>query len=102
MIIHLFEDAQKITVEEEVCECGAQTVTVEYKPEKTKLPKEATEMNGCIFCSEDFSKLIDKHKAMASRPARPFKGGKVISKGRGRGKPKQPKDKMAQLAAYFV
>lgn len=31
VIIHLFEDAQKVTVEETVCECGAQLITVEYK-----------------------------------------------------------------------
>lgn len=32
MIIHLFEDAQKVTVEDGVCMlCGAQLVNVEYK-----------------------------------------------------------------------
>lgn len=31
MIIHLFDDAQKVTVEEGVCVCGAQLVNVEYK-----------------------------------------------------------------------
>jgi len=31
VIIHLFDDAQKVTVEEGVCMCGAQLVNVEYK-----------------------------------------------------------------------
>jgi DNA topoisomerase-3 len=31
VIIHLFDDAQKVTVEECVCMCGAQLVNVEYK-----------------------------------------------------------------------
>lgn len=31
VIIHLFDDAAKVSVEENVCECGAQTVSVEYK-----------------------------------------------------------------------
>jgi len=31
VIIHLFDDAQKVTVEEGVCVCGAQLVNVEYK-----------------------------------------------------------------------
>lgn len=57
-------------------------------------------MSGCIFCFPDFSKLVEKHKAVFSKP----KFNKFKSGGRGRGRPraKQPKDKMAQLAAYFV
>jgi hypothetical protein len=31
VIIHLFDDAQKVTIEEGVCMCGAQLVNVEYK-----------------------------------------------------------------------
>lgn len=99
VIIHLFEDAQKITVQDDVCDCGAQIVTVEYRSEKSKLPKEATEMTGCVFCAEAFSKLVEKHKAVF-RP-KSNRGGRS-GRGRGRGKPRQPKDKMAQLAAYFV
>lgn len=101
--MQLFEDAQKITVQEDVCDCGAQLVNVEYRSEKTKLPNNATEQSGCIFCSEYFSKLVEKRRAAAhSRPPRPFRGGKAAGgRGRGRGK-RPPKDKMAQLAAYFV
>lgn len=102
-IINLFDDAQKISVQEECCdECGSQTVNVEYKQEKTKLPNSALSMKGCVFCSTEFGRLVDKPKtAVASRP-RVFRGGKTAGRGRGKGRPKQPKDKMAQLAAYFV
>jgi DNA topoisomerase III len=74
--------------------------------ERTKLPNEATEMTGCVFCSPDFSNLVEKHRAI-NRPNRALPGGRAArgrgrgrgGKGRGKGK---PKDKMAQLAAYFV
>lgn len=99
----MFEDAQKITVMEDVCDCGAQLVNVEYRSEKSKLPNDATEKSGCIFCSEHFSKLVEKRRAAANnRPPRPFRGGKTAGRGRGRPNKKPPKDKMAQLAAYFV
>ncbi|XP_017778586.1 PREDICTED: DNA topoisomerase 3-beta-1 isoform X2 [Nicrophorus vespilloides] len=104
IIIHLFEDAQKIMIDDEVCECGTQLVTVKYVAEKSKFPNQAMEMSGCIFCLPEFNKLVDKHKAIASRPkGRIFRGGKAGGRGRGgRGRGRQPKDKMAQLAAYFV
>ncbi|KAL1129839.1 hypothetical protein AAG570_012783 [Ranatra chinensis] len=102
VIIHLFEDAQKVTVHENVCDCGAQVVSVEYKPEKTKLPNEATEMHGCVFCCDEFSLLVERHRAVASRPASINKSSRGRGRGRAKGKPRQPKDKMAQLAAYFV
>lgn len=31
VIVHVFEEAHKVTVEENVCECGAQLVKVEYR-----------------------------------------------------------------------
>lgn len=31
VIIHLFENAHKVTVDTDTCDCGAQLVTVEYK-----------------------------------------------------------------------
>ncbi|XP_046665335.1 DNA topoisomerase 3-beta-1 [Homalodisca vitripennis] len=100
VIIHLFDDAAKVSVEENICDCGAQTVSVEYKPEKSKLPNEATEMSGCVFCSPQFSTLVEKHRAVASKPVTAGRGRG--GRGRSRGKPRPPKDKMAQLAAYFV
>ncbi|XP_034190961.2 DNA topoisomerase 3-beta isoform X1 [Osmia lignaria lignaria] len=100
VIIHLFENAHKVTVDTDVCDCGAQLVTVEYKQEKSKLPNEATEMTGCVFCTPAFMPLVEKHRAVASKPV--TTRGRGHAKGRSRGKPRPPKDKMAQLAAYFV
>uniref|UniRef100_A0A023F3Y2 DNA topoisomerase n=1 Tax=Triatoma infestans TaxID=30076 RepID=A0A023F3Y2_TRIIF len=103
VIIHLFEDAHKVTVEDNICDCGAQIVSVEYKSEKSKLPKGVPEMSGCVFCCQEFSSLVEKHRAVASRPVaigKPARGGRGRSRAKGR--PRQPKDKMAQLAAYFV
>lgn len=106
MIIHLFDEAQRVSVEENVCECGAQLVKVEYKEEKSRLPKEATEMTGCVFCSPFFTPLVEKHRAVTrtagTRSARGRGGGRAGGRGRSKGKPRPPKDKMAQLAAYFV
>ncbi|KAJ8949800.1 hypothetical protein NQ318_000498 [Aromia moschata] len=102
-IINLFEDAQKVSVLEDVCDCGSQIVSVEYKQEKSKLPDNATEMKGCVFCNNHFSRLVDRPKAAVTSRPRPYRGGKVTGRGRGRGgRGRQPKDKMAQLAAYFV
>lgn len=68
--------------------------------DKTKLPNDATEMTGCVFCTEEFAPLVEKHRAVASKPV--ALRGRGHAKGRHRGKPRPPKDKMAQLAAYFV
>uniref|UniRef100_A0A1B6EGG0 DNA topoisomerase n=1 Tax=Clastoptera arizonana TaxID=38151 RepID=A0A1B6EGG0_9HEMI len=100
VIIHIFDDASKVNVEENVCECGSQMVSVEYRAEKSKLPGEATEMIGCLFCTPQFIPLVEKQHAVASRPAAAGRGRG--GRGKSRGKPRPPKDKMAQLAAYFV
>lgn len=77
--------------------------------ERTKLPRDLTELTGCIFCCDEFAPLVEKIRAVPSRPARGHHrsrgGGRGGGKGKprgGGGKPKPPKDKMAQLAAYFV
>lgn len=105
-IIHVFEDALKVNVEDDTCKtCGSQLVAVEYKKEKTKFSGNCTEATGCIFCDSKFSSLVDQQQAMKSRMALRGRGhGRARgrgSKSRGRGRSK-PKDKMAQLAAYFV
>lgn len=74
-------------------------ITVFFQ-EKTKLPDEVTEMTGCVFCTPAFVPLVEKHRAVASKPV--MTKGRGHAKGRGRGKARHPKDKMAQLAAYFV
>lgn len=101
-------------------ECDAQLVNVVYKSDQTKFKDGSDEKSGCVFCSPDFMPLVEKHRAIATRPAqlsiRGGRGGRGIApmaatrgglpgaggnSGRGnRGRP--PKDKMAQLAAYFV
>lgn len=102
-----------------------------YKSDKSKFKDGSEEKSGCIFCSTDFSHLVEKHRAVASRPVRGggSRGGKVGRGGGAAGGPaaagpggavaaggagapggggrggrggRQPKDKMAQLAAYFV
>uniref|UniRef100_A0A1A9ZLV4 DNA topoisomerase n=1 Tax=Glossina pallidipes TaxID=7398 RepID=A0A1A9ZLV4_GLOPL len=121
VIINCFKGATKVTVEaEDKCnECGAQLVSVVYKSDKTKFKDSSEEKTGCIFCSSDFSHLVEKHRAVPSRPVnirgnsggtgigRGGRGGGRGNKGRGsgrgsRGGTRPPKDKMAELAAYFV
>lgn len=103
VIINIFEDASRVNVSDQQCDdCGAQLVTAEYKQDRTKLPGAISEMTACLFCNPSFNCLVEKHRAVHSRSLTPRGGG-----GRGRGrfsrsKNKQPKDKMAQLAAYFV
>ncbi|XP_011176901.2 DNA topoisomerase 3-beta [Zeugodacus cucurbitae] len=116
VIINCFKGATKVAVEEQKCtECGAQLVNVVYKSDKTKFKDSSEEKSGCVFCSNDFAHLVEKHRAVASRPVNVrvggrgggrggAKGGRGGAGGGGRGGrgPRQPKDKMAQLAAYFV
>lgn len=106
-------------------ECEAQLLTVIYKSDQTKFKDGSDEKTGCVFCTADFMPLIEKHRAISSRPAHAsmrggrggggsaamstrggvggggVAGGAVIG-GRGGGRGRAPKDKMAQLAAYFV
>ncbi|XP_014259776.1 DNA topoisomerase 3-beta-1 [Cimex lectularius] len=100
VIYYLFEDATKVSVGKDVCSCGAQTVSIEYKKEKTKLPNKATELTGCIFCCTELSSLVEKQWAVACRPAISKPRGR--GRGKAKGKPRQPKDKMAHLDLYFV
>ncbi|KAF6207879.1 hypothetical protein GE061_016328 [Apolygus lucorum] len=102
VIIHLFDEAHKVSVDDNTCDCGAQTVTVEYKPDKTKLSNGASEMSGCVYCTPEFLSLVEKQRAVASRPVAIGKSSRGRGRSRAKGKPRQPKDKMAQLAAYFV
>lgn len=112
VIVMLFENAQKVSVmNEEACsECEAQLMRVEYKEGKSKLSDDKLEATGCIFCDQELSQLVEKHHAvMMKRRAQPGggrgrgrgRGGGRGGRGRGRGR-KAPKDKMSQLAAYFV
>lgn len=117
VIINIFNKASKVTVNDskQCDECQAQLVTVVYKADQTKFKDNAEEKTGCLFCSPDFIPLVEKHRAVATKPisTNSTRGGRGrgVSIGNGpsrgggssrgaRGRP--PKDKMAQLAAYFV
>ncbi|XP_058448206.1 DNA topoisomerase 3-beta [Malaya genurostris] len=107
IIINCFDDAIKVNIEADSCEeCGAQLVTVIYKSEKSPFKDDKTEKKGCIFCLPDFVPLVEKHKAVEMRRIQGGRGRGRSVRGRGgknsRGRNKPPKDKMAQLAAYFV
>ena len=81
---------------------------VEYRDGKTKLSGERTSAEGCIYCNVELNQLVEKSHAVLLKAKR---GGGAGRGGRGRGRGgrgrggrgrKAPKDKMAQLAAYFV
>lgn len=120
VIINIFNKASKVTVndKQKCTECQAQLVTVVYKADSTRFKDNSEEKTGCLFCSADFIPLVEKHRAVATRPVmeKSTRGGRgrgapvggnggitrgAAASGRG-GRGKQPKDKMAQLAAYFV
>lgn len=121
VIINIFNKATKVTVNEnKTCdECQAQLVTVSYKADQTKFKDGSEEKTGCLFCNSEFIPLVEKHRAVTTRPVQVNSRG---GRGRGRGnsaivpistrggagnstrgnRGRPPKDKMAQLAAYFV
>lgn len=98
VIINIFEDASRVAVNDAACACGAQLVSVEYRAERTRLPAALTDMTACLYCEPAFSALVEKHRAVAARGGTRGRGARTRAKHRA----KQPKDKMAQLAAYFV
>lgn len=72
--------------------------------EKTKLPGDRVEMTECMFCHPGLSSLVKQLHAVSSKPAFHHHGGRGPKNRRNvkKNKAKQPKDKMSQLAAYFV
>ena len=78
-------------------------IQVEYKEGKSKLPNDMLSKEGCIYCDPDLNHLIEKSQAVLMKNRR---GGGRGRGGRGRGRGgrgrKAPKDKMSQLANYFV
>ena len=112
VIVRLFEDAAKVSVLPERCdECEAQLLRVEYKEGKSKLSNDKLTAQGCIFCDQELSQLVEKHHAVFMRKrnqnlqgkGRGGRGGRGGGRGGRGGKGrKAPKDKMSQLAAYFV
>lgn len=64
-------------------ECQAQLVHVIYKADQTKFKDGTDEKSGCVFCSDYFMPLVEKHRAVASRPI--GTGGRGGGGGGGRG-----------------
>jgi hypothetical protein len=59
VIINIFEEATRVGVCEAQCgACGAQLVSVEYRPERTRLPAALTDMTACLYCEPSFSVLV--------------------------------------------
>lgn len=61
-------------------------------------------MTECMFCHPGLSNLVKQQHAVSSKPAFHHHGGRGPKNRRNvkKNKAKQPKDKMSQLAAYFV
>lgn len=118
VIINIFNKASKVTVNEnkQCDECQAQLVTVVYKADQSKFKDNAEEKTGCLFCNADFIPLVEKHRAVSTKPIQTTstrggrgRGGVSVGNGPSRGgasnrgnRGRPPKDKMAALAAYFV
>ena len=105
VVIALFEDAFRIATTDQECECGATLLDVDFNRANSPLPDSKTQHRGCVFCDHVLAPLIKQHHASSRHPM--FKrgggrgGGRGRRRGRGRGRGR-PKDKMSQLAAYFV
>nr|CAB3267171.1 DNA topoisomerase 3-beta-1 [Phallusia mammillata] len=101
-VVQLFENAHRITVTEEACEkCSAYELSVDFHKDKTPLETKETKHTGCVFCDDVFSNLIKLKQARLTVKRPPSNRGRGRGRSRGRGR-KAPKDKMSQLAAYFV
>ncbi|CAG0921960.1 unnamed protein product [Notodromas monacha] len=99
VILRVFTDASRVCVRDnETCEeCNSQKVSVEYKEGKSKLPDGSTDATGCLFCSAEFSNLVEKHRAIRGKQSGKGRGrGRGRGGSRGRGKPRI-KDKMTLL-----
>lgn len=91
VIINIFKDASKITLNPgTLCDCGAQTVTVTYKQEKSKFKDNSEEKSGCVFCCEEFKHLVEKHRAVGAPPSN-FNNGGFRGKNGMKGKRSIPK-----------
>ncbi|XP_061881674.1 DNA topoisomerase 3-beta-1 [Entelurus aequoreus] len=105
VVVNFFENAHRVQVAEDVCNaCDASLVMVDFSKACNPLPSDETQHTGCIFCDPIFQDLVEiKHATMRH----PMHRGKGARRGRGRGRgrrgpPRKPKDKMDELAAYFV
>lgn len=102
------------TVNKTCEECESQLVNVIYKADATKFKDGADEKLGCVFCTAEFMPLVEKHRAVSSRPALASArggrggggrgGGATVTIGGGRGgrggRGPPIKDKMQLLALH--
>lgn len=109
VVVKIFEGAHKVDVLDEACKtCETKILFCEFKSGKEpKALEGASTHKGCIFCDAIFSKLVSVRSATRARTAaqagksRRGRGrGRGGARGGGRGKP--PRDKMSNLANYFV
>lgn len=104
MVIHVFEDAFKVSLADEGCEeCGASLLNVDFHKTKSPLERNETQHTGCLFCDPVLVPLVKVDVAKGRKPMfrRGGGGGKRRGRGGRRGRAK-PKDKMAQLDAFFL
>jgi DNA topoisomerase-3 len=106
VVVKLLDNATKVTLTGDSCdECQSSILEVHFK-NKSPLPDNSTEHTGCIFCDPILRPLVEMKYAKHARPVNIRRGGGPGRPGRGRGRggrgPPKPKDKMSQLAAYFV
>lgn len=106
MLIHICDGAFRISVSDKECSCGSALLDVDFNKSSSPLPGSKTQHQGCIFCDSVLTPLVSMQHAASRHPM--YRGGRgraVRGKGRGRRRGRgrgQPKDKMSQLAAYFV
>ncbi|EDO44262.1 predicted protein [Nematostella vectensis] len=106
VVIHMCEGAFRISLSEDECDCGSSKLDVDFNKANSPLPNNLTQHRGCPFCDPILVPLVRLQHAASRHPM--YRGGRGRGgrgrggrrrRGRGRG---QPKDKMSQLAAYFV
>eukprot|EP00051_Salpingoeca_urceolata_P020697 m.313864 g.313864 ORF g.313864 m.313864 type:complete len:860 (+) comp19665_c0_seq2:161-2740(+) len=108
VVIRLFENAHRVrTAKDESCEeCGAKIMKVDFNKQKTPLENGETKHEGCVFCDEVLSGLVQLRHAVHTHPSLRRgrgRGGRGRGRGRRRGRgAKTAKGKMAYLDSYFV
>ena len=105
LVVHVFEDAFRVSATDQECECGTTLLNVDFNRTKSPLPGDKTQHQGCLFCDPLLAPLVKMSHAASKHPM--YRGGRGRGGRRGRGSRRgkgrgRPKDKMSQLASYFV
>lgn len=105
LVIHVFEDAFRVSATDQECECGTTLLDIDFNRTKSPLPGEKTQYVGCLFCDPLLAPLVKMSHAASKHPM--YRGGRGRGGRRGRGSRRgkgrgRPKDKMSQLASYFL